>query len=312
MNALEHKPVLLAEVLTALQIRADGIYLDGTFGRGGHAGAILAQLGPQGRLLATDKDPAAVAAARQRFGSDPRFQIARGSFSMLGSLVAERGWTGRVDGILLDLGVSSPQLDQAERGFSFRAAGPLDMRMDPDSGESVADWLAHADEADIARVLFEYGEERHARRIARAIVQRRESDQGPVRTTGELVELIARASPTRERHKDPATRSFQALRIFINRELEDLDAFLPQSVDMLAAGGRLAVISFHSLEDRRVKRFIRAEERGPEVPRHLPVAPVHHPRLRSVGKAIRADEAEISANPRARSAVLRVAERTSA
>lgn len=312
MNALEHKPVLLAEVLTALRIRADGIYLDGTFGRGGHAGAILAQLGPEGRLLATDKDPAAVAAAQQRFGADPRFQIVRGSFSMLGSLVAECGWTGRVDGILLDLGVSSPQLDQAERGFSFRAEGPLDMRMDPESGESVADWLAHADEADIARVLFEYGEERHARRIARAIVQRRESDQGPVRTTGELAELISRASPTRERHKDPATRSFQALRIFINRELEDLDAFLPQSVDMLAPGGRLAVISFHSLEDRRVKRFIRAEERGPEVPRNLPVAPVHHPRLRSVGKSIRAGDAEVRANARARSAVLRVAERTSA
>jgi 16S rRNA (cytosine1402-N4)-methyltransferase len=308
MVAQEHKPVLLAEVLTALRLRADGIYLDGTFGRGGHAGEILARLGPEGRLLATDKDPAAVAAARQRFGEDRRFEIVRGSFSMLGNLVAERGWTGKVDGILLDLGVSSPQLDQAERGFSFRAEGPLDMRMDPESGESAAQFLARADEEDIARVLFEYGEERHARRIARAVVRRRENE-GPLQTTSELVELIARASPTRERHKDPATRSFQALRIFINRELDDLEAFLPQSIHMLAPQGRLAVISFHSLEDRRVKRFIRDEERGPDVPRHLPVAPVHHARLRAVGKAIRAGEQETRANPRARSAVLRVAER---
>jgi 16S rRNA (cytosine1402-N4)-methyltransferase len=308
MTAEEHKPVLLAEVLTALRIRADGIYLDGTFGRGGHAGEILARLGPEGRLLATDKDPLAVAAAQQRFCGDTRFEIVRGSFSMLGNLVAERGWNGKVDGILLDLGVSSPQLDQPERGFSFRAEGPLDMRMDPDSGESVADWLAHAEEDDIARVLFEYGEERHARRIARAIVRRREAE-GPVRTTSELAELIAKASPSHERHKDPATRSFQALRIFINRELEDLDAFLPQTLAMLAPHGRLAVISFHSLEDRRVKRFIRGEERGPELPRHLPVMPAHQPRLRSVGKAIRAGEAELRANPRARSAVLRVAER---
>ncbi|MCK9529596.1 MAG: 16S rRNA (cytosine(1402)-N(4))-methyltransferase RsmH [Gammaproteobacteria bacterium] len=309
MTAQEHKPVLLAEVLTALRIRADGIYLDGTFGRGGHAGEILARLGPDGRLLATDKDPAAVAAAQQRFRGDARFEIVRGSFSMLGNLVAERGWNGKVDGILLDLGVSSPQLDQAERGFSFRAEGPLDMRMDPDSGESVADWLAHAEEGDIARVLFEYGEERHARRIARAIVRRREAE-GPVRTTRELAELIAKASPSHERHKDPATRSFQALRIFINRELEDLDAFLPQTLAMLAPQGRLAVISFHSLEDRRVKRFIRDEERGPELPRHLPVMPAHQPRLRGAGKAIRAGDAELHTNPRARSAVLRVAERT--
>lgn len=308
MTAQEHKPVLLAEVLTALRIRADGIYLDGTFGRGGHAGEILARLGPDGRLLATDKDPAAVAAAQQRFRGDARFEIVRGSFSMLGSLVAERGWNGKVDGILLDLGVSSPQLDQGERGFSFRAEGPLDMRMDPDSGESVADWLTHAEEGDIVRVLFEYGEERHARRIARAIVRRREAE-GPVRTTSELAELIAKASPSHERHKDPATRSFQALRIFINRELEDLDAFLPQTLTMLAPQARLAVISFHSLEDRRVKRFIRDEERGPELPRHLPVMPAHQPRLRSAGKAIRAGETELRTNPRARSAVLRVAER---
>jgi 16S rRNA (cytosine1402-N4)-methyltransferase len=310
MEELAHRPVLLAEVLTGLRVQPAGIYLDGTFGRGGHAAEILKLLGPDGRLLATDRDPLAVATAQQRFGDDPRFTIVRGTFSMLGREVAQRGWTGRVNGILLDLGVSSPQLDDPARGFSFRADGPLDMRMDPAQGESVADWLSHADERAIADVLFEYGEERYGRRIARAIIKARESEEGPIRTTARLAKVIADASPRHERHKDPATRSFQALRIFINRELEELDSFLPQSVEMLAPGGRLAVISFHSLEDRRVKRFIRAEERGPEPPPGFPVAPQFTQRLRAVGKAQFAGEQEVRDNPRARSAVLRVAERT--
>ena len=309
MAELEHRPVLLAEVLTALRVQPAGIYLDGTFGRGGHAAEIMKALGPEGRLLAIDRDPEAVAAAQQRFAGDPRFSIMRGTFSMLGHEVAQRGWSGRVNGILLDLGVSSPQLDDPQRGFSFRADGPLDMRMDPEQGESVADWLAHADEKAIADVLFGYGEERYGRRIARGIIKAREGEEGPIRTTARLAKVIADASPRHERHKDPATRSFQALRIFINRELEELDSFLPQAVDMLAPGGRLAVISFHSLEDRRVKRFIRAAVRGPEVPPGLPIAPALPPRLRAVGKAIFAGEEEVRANPRARSAVLRTAER---
>jgi 16S rRNA (cytosine1402-N4)-methyltransferase len=309
MGELAHRPVLLAEVLTALRVQPAGIYLDGTFGRGGHAAEVLKLLGPEGRLLATDRDPEAVASAQERFAGDARFTIVRGTFSMLGREVAQRGWTGRVDGILLDLGVSSPQLDDPARGFSFRTDGPLDMRMDPEQGESAADWLAHADERAIADVLFEYGEERYGRRIARAIVKARESEEGPIRTTARLAQLIADASPRHERHKDPATRSFQALRIYINRELEEVDDFLPQAVDLLAPGGRLAVISFHSLEDRRVKRFIRNEERGPEPPRGLPIIPDYKPRLRAVGKAIFAGEEEVRENPRARSAVLRVAER---
>lgn len=305
---LAHKPVLFDRVLTALAVRPDGIYLDGTFGRGGHSSGIVERLGPEGRLLATDKDPAAVAAARERFGGDPRVEILRGSFLALVEEVARRGWTGKVAGILLDLGVSSPQLDDSARGFSFRQDGPLDMRMDPEHGPSAADWLAVAEEGEIARVLKEYGEERYARRIAGAIVRRRA--EAPIRTTGELARIVAAASPTRERHKDPATRTFQAIRIHINRELDELDDFLAAVPDMLAPGGRLAVISFHSLEDRRVKRFIRSEARGPELPPELPMVPdAFAPRLKSVGKAQRADRAEVQENPRARSAVLRVAER---
>jgi len=306
--SLHHRPVLFAEVLEALAVRPDGRYVDGTFGRGGHAGAILAQLGAEGRLLAVDKDPTAVAVARERFGSDPRFAIEQGSFAALASLVAARGWTGQVNGILLDLGVSSPQLDDPSRGFSFRLAGPLDMRMDPGAGLSAADWLAAADEAEISQVLRDYGEERHARRIARAIVAHRTA-QGPITTTEGLSELIARANPSREPGKDPATRTFQAIRIFINRELEDLETVLSQVIDLLAPGGRLAVISFHSLEDRRVKRFIRQEEKGTPPPPDLPIRWEHQPRLVAVGKAIRPGEQELAENPRARSAVLRIAER---
>lgn len=303
-----HRPVLLREVLEGLAVRPDGIYLDGTFGRGGHAAAILERLGPAGRLYAMDKDPEAVRAALDRFGRDARFHIRRGTFAMLGHLAQEQGVAGRVSGVLLDLGVSSPQLDDAERGFSFLKDGPLDMRMDPEHGQSAAQWLAQADEAEIARVLREYGEERFARRIAQAIARARA--ELPITTTQQLAGLIAAAVPTRERHKNPATRSFQALRIQVNRELQDLEAALAQVIDVLAPGGRLAVISFHSLEDRMVKRFLRRESRGEELPPDLPVTGGPKPgRLRLLGKAIRPGEDEVAANPRARSAVLRLAER---
>jgi len=307
---MEHRPVLLDEVLEALHIRADGIYLDGTFGRGGHSAAIMAQLNESGRLLAMDKDPQAIDVAQQRFAGDPRFSIVRGSYTMLGQEVEKRGWKGKVDGILLDLGVSSPQLDDPSRGFSFRHDGPLDMRMDPDSGLSAAEWLSTAKEAEIAQVLKEYGEERFAKRIARAIVHERE--QAPITTTARLAKIVAEANPKWERDKHPATRSFQAIRIYINGELEELEQVLEQSVQMLAPGGRLAIISFHSLEDRRVKRFIRDEARGGDFPPDLPVTDAQlKRRLRAVGKDIRAGEAELAVNPRARSAVLRVAERLS-
>jgi 16S rRNA (cytosine1402-N4)-methyltransferase len=263
-------------------------------------------------LLAIDKDPQAVAAAKDRFGTDSRFSIAQGSFTQLGRLVQERGWqqseTGGVDGVLLDLGVSSPQLDDPERGFSFRHDGELDMRMDPTVGQSAAEWLATAEEYDIRRVLREYGEEKFAKRIAYAIVKTRA--ETPITTTGQLAALIAEASPVHEKGKDPATRSFQAIRIFINGELDDLKACLPQALEVLKPGGRLAVISFHSLEDRIVKRFMRKEARGDEFPPDLPIPQsALSPHLKLIGKAIRASEAEIAANPRARSAVLRVAER---
>lgn len=307
-KALEHRPVLLDEVLAALNIRPDGIYLDGTFGRGGHSAAILQRLNDKGRLLGMDKDPQAVEVARQRFAGDPRFAIVQGSFTMLGREAEQRGWMGKVDGILLDLGVSSPQLDDPERGFSFSHDGPLDMRMDPQSGLSAAAWLAQAREAEIAEVLKVYGEERFAKRIARAIVQQRE--QSPITTTARLAKIVAEANPKWEKDKNPATRSFQAIRIFINSELDELEQVLTQSVAMLAPGGRLAVISFHSLEDRRVKRFIRDEVRGGEFPPDLPVTEAHfNRRLRAVGKDIRAGKEELAINPRARSAVLRIAER---
>lgn len=303
-----HRPVLLDEVLDALRIKQDGLYVDGTFGRGGHAAALLERLQAQGRVLAFDKDPAAVAFAASRFEKEARLIMRRGSFGDLLSVVTELGWQGQVDGILLDLGVSSPQLDDAGRGFSFLNDGPLDMRMDPETGIAADDWLAAASVEEIAEVLWRYGEERHSRRIARAIVARREAT--PLRTTRQLAEMIAAAVPGREGKKHPATRSFQAIRIFINRELQDLEAVLPQAVDALAPGGRLAVISFHSLEDRMVKRFIRDQQRGPQLPPDLPVvADAFVPRLRAVGKAVRPGNAEVRSNPRARSAVLRVAER---
>lgn len=308
-EGLIHLPVLLEEALEGLLVQPDGIYFDCTFGRGGHATAVLARLGPEGRLFAIDKDPQAVQAGRDRLGQDSRFRIQRGTFAMLGRLAQEYGVSGRISGVLLDLGVSSPQLDDPSRGFSFSKDGPLDMRMDPEQGMSAAEWLAQAGEADIARVLQEYGEERFARRIARAIVSVR--PERPIVTTQQFSDVIAAAVPARERHKHPATRSFQALRIQVNQELQDLEAVLPQALEALAPGGRLAVISFHSLEDRIVKRFMRRESRGEELPPDLPVTGGPPPgRLRVVGKAIRAGLAETARNPRARSAVLRVAERT--
>lgn len=303
-----HRPVLLREVIEGLSLRSDGVYVDGTFGRGGHARAILQRLGPEGRLIAFDKDPDAVEAGKILAAEDARFAIGRGSFAMLEQQVASRNLAGKVDGILLDLGVSSPQLDEPVRGFSFTREGPLDMRMDPDSGISAADWLANASEQDIAEVLKTFGEERHARRIARAIVAARA--QAPIRTTGRLAEIVARANPSHEKGKHPATRTFQAIRIFINRELEDLEACLPQAVNVLAPGGRLVVISFHSLEDRIVKRFMREQARGDVFPPGVPVTQDQlHPTLRLVGKAVYPGDAEVAANPRARSAVMRVAER---
>lgn len=309
MNEPEHVPVLLEETLQALKVRKDGFYVDATCGRGGHTQAILEKLGPQGRVLALDRDPQAVTAVRARCAGDARIEVQQAAFSRLGHLLGERNLNGRVHGVLLDLGVSSPQLDEPARGFSFRHDGPLDMRMDPASGVSAAQWINAAPEEEISRVLHEYGEERYARRIARVIV--RERAQSPLATTRQLAELIARAVPSRERSKDPATRSFQAIRIFINRELEEIEQMLPQAVQALAPGGRLAVISFHSLEDRIVKRFLRAEAKGEELPLELPVrASEIQARLKLMGKAVRASAAEVQRNPRARSAVLRVAERT--
>jgi 16S rRNA (cytosine1402-N4)-methyltransferase len=303
-----HQPVLLAEVLTGLSIKPDGIYVDGTFGRGGHAGAILAVLGPEGRLLAMDRDPQAIRSAEQQFGDDPRFEIVQGAFTMLSNMIAQRQLQGRVNGLLLDLGVSSPQLDDASRGFSFSEDGPLDMRMDPASGSSAAKWLETASESEISRVLKTFGEERFSRRIARSIVATRQ--ETPLQTTRQLAELVAAAVPVRERNKHPATRSFQAIRIFINSELDEITAVLDQVIEVLAPQGRLAVISFHSLEDRIVKRFIRDEYRGEQAPLEFPLAGMDYvPRLKPLGKAIRASEAELNDNPRARSAVLRVAER---
>ncbi|MEZ5542503.1 MAG: 16S rRNA (cytosine(1402)-N(4))-methyltransferase RsmH [Pseudomonadota bacterium] len=302
-----HQPVLLDEVLEGLALKRDGVYVDGTFGRGGHAAAILAGLGPAGRLLAMDKDPEAVQSARMQFGNDPRFEIVQGAFTMLSELVARRELTGKVNGLLLDLGVSSPQLDDAARGFSFSDDGPLDMRMDPTTGVSAAQWLAQAGEHEIATVLRTLGEERFAGRITRAIVNSRTT--APLRTTRQLAERRSRGAHARAAQ---ASRHAQllALRLHINHELDDLRAVLAQVSDVLAPGGRLAVIGFHSLEDRIVKRFIRDEYRGAPPPRAFPLAGSEHtPRLRPVGKAIRAGADEVQRNPRARSAVLRIAER---
>lgn len=304
----EHRPVLLAEVLSVLITERDGVYVDATFGRGGHSRGLLGCLSPAAGLLALDRDPQAVAAGQLLAGEDPRFVIEQAPFSRLGEILSRRGLSGRVQGVLLDLGVSSPQLDDPARGFSFAQDGPLDMRMNPAAGESAGDWLQRARAEEIAEVLWRYGEERYARRIARAIVTAR-ADR-PLEGTRRLAEIVARANPAWEPGKHPATRSFQAIRIFINRELEELGSCLGQVVEVLALGGRLAVISFHSLEDRIVKRFMRAEAQGERFPPGVPVTQAQcRPRLRLLGKSLRPSSEEVAANPRARSAVLRVAER---
>ena len=306
----QHKTVLLDEAVNGLNLRSNGIYIDGTFGRGGHSRLILSQLGPEGRLLAIDRDPQAIAAAAEI--TDPRFSIIHGPFSDMATYVRELGLEGQINGVLLDLGVSSPQLDDAERGFSFMRDGPLDMRMDPTRGLSAAEWLMNAEEEDIAWVLKTFGEERFAKRIARAIVERNRLE--PMTRTHELATLIANASPFREKHKHPATRSFQAIRIYINSELEEIERALNGALEILSPEGRLSVISFHSLEDRIVKQFIRPHSRGPQFPAGIPLTEAQlrsqgGRKLKALGK-MKPSSDEVSANPRARSSVLRFAERT--
>jgi 16S rRNA (cytosine1402-N4)-methyltransferase len=303
-----HQTVLLKEAIDALAIRTDGTYVDATFGRGGHSRLILERLGPRGRLVALDKDPEAVAAATRI--SDARFSVVHSSFAELAQVLECLGLKS-VDGVLLDLGVSSPQLDDAARGFSFRRDGPLDMRMDTSRGQTAAQWLETASEAEIREVIRDYGEERFAKQIAKAIVAARQRE--PVVTTGQLADIVGAAVRTREKNKDPATRSFQAIRIYLNQELAHLSLALPQILDLLTPGGRLAVISFHSLEDRIVKRFMRDAAHA-NVPIRLPLREreLPQPRLRLIGKPVRPSAEEIAANARARSATLRVAERTEA
>ena len=305
-----HKPVMLAEVLQQLAIKKDGVYVDCTFGRGGHSQAILTQLGGTGKLLAFDRDVAAIASvSAQEMLKDERFWLRHSRFSAFGTTVKELGLAGKIDGVLLDLGVSSPQLEDSQRGFSFMQNGPLDMRMDTTDGLTAATWLSQVGEQELSRVLFEYGEERFAKRIARKIIGIRAGK--PLTTTQELVAAIEDAIPTREKHKHPATRSFQAIRIAVNRELEELKTALQQSLDVLATGGRLVVISFHSLEDRIVKQFIRAESGAKYDPGRLPIkqADIAKGVLIKCGNAVTASGEEIQQNPRARSAIMRVAER---
>jgi 16S rRNA (cytosine1402-N4)-methyltransferase len=301
-----HRTVLLHEAVEALQVKPSGIYVDGTFGRGGHSRAILEQLGPEGRLLALDRDPQAVAAGRAI--DDSRLTMVHGSFGDLSAAARQAGVVA-VDGVLLDIGVSSPQLDEGERGFSFRFDAPLDMRMDTTQGETAAAFLALAGIKEITEVIRNYGEERFAFQIAKKIVAAR--SERPIATTGQLAALVREAVRTRELGQDPATRTFQALRIHVNQELEQLALVLPQATDLLRPGGRLAVISFHSLEDRIVKRFMRQQASPDTLPKNLPLRSVDlpQPKLRLIGKPVRAGEAEVAANPRARSAVLRIAEK---
>ena len=299
-----HIPVMLDEAVAALAVRADGSYLDGTFGRGGHARKLLRQLGPRGHLLLMDRDPAAVAAARREFENDARVAIRHGNFADLGDWPAVRDG---LDGVLLDLGVSSPQLDNGVRGFSFQTDAPLDMRMDPSHGENAAEFLARAQESEIADVLWKFGEERMSRRIARAIVEQRRS--APLARTGELAELVARVLGRREPGKHPATRTFQALRIAVNGELDAIEHGLRAALDCLKPGGRLAVISFHSLEDRIVKQFMREQSHQPPAKRGLPPPAPVTLHLKLIGHAQQPGAAELARNPRARSAVLRVAEK---
>lgn len=308
-NEFQHRTVLLDEAVDALVTRPDGVYVDGTFGRGGHSRAVLARLGDEGRLIAFDKDPRAIETAESI--EDARFEIVHDSFAAMKGALDARG-IGRVSGVLLDLGVSSPQVDDPARGFSFRANGPLDMRMDPTRGESAAEWLARASVQELTEVIRDYGEERFAFQIAKAIVARRaESDRlGPLDSTGELAQIVGHVVKTREKGKDPATRTFQAIRIHVNQELADLQVVLEAALSLLEQGGRLVVISFHSLEDRIVKRFLQAHASAPAVDRRLPIraADLPSPPLKLLGRMF-PNDAEVAANPRARSAVMRIAER---
>jgi len=307
---LAHKPVLYAQALQALAIKQDGFYVDATFGRGGHSSGILQLLGAQGRLLAIDRDPQAVKVAEQEFGADSRFVIRWGSFSNLEQFVSDLGMQQSVAGVLMDLGVSSPQLDDPDRGFSFLRSGPLDMRMNTGEGQTAAQWLQQQTEESLSRVLKDYGEERFARRVARAILAAQK--ESVIETTERLAEIIRAAIPAWEKNKDPATRSFQAIRIAVNDEQGQLEQGLQQAMNMLRVGGRLVVISFHSLEDRLVKRFMREHSRLQQIPKRLPVFDeARTPPLKLVGKAIRPSQKELSSNPRSRSAVMRVAERQS-
>lgn len=305
----EHVSVLMDETIDALDIKPEGIYMDGTFGRGGHSGQILARLSEQGRLQAIDQDPQAIKAA-EKFADDARFSIAHTRFSNLKTVAEDNDLIGKVDGILLDIGVSSPQLDDAERGFSFMKDGPLDMRMDPTSGRSAAQWLAEAELEDITHVIKTYGEEKFGRRIAHKIIETREHTA--ITSTKQLADLVDEAVPVKDKHKHPATRTFQAIRIYINSELEEIQTALQAAVDVLKPGGRLVVISFHSLEDRIVKQFIKRQSKGEAIPRGLPLTDAQINKnltLKAVGKAIKPSKAEIEANPRSRSSVLRVAQR---
>jgi 16S rRNA (cytosine1402-N4)-methyltransferase len=303
-----HVPVLLRQVIDGLDVRPDGRYIDGTFGRGGHSREILRLLGDDGRLLAIDRDPEAVEFGCDSFGSDPRFEIVKGEIADIMDIAAERDLLGAADGLLLDLGVSSPQLDEPGRGFSFSNDGPLDMRMDPGKGDSAADWINVAEEKELKRVLFEYGEEKEAARIARAIVAARARQ--PIERTSQLAEVVSAATTGRAQRIHPATKTFQAVRIFINEELRQLEAALQASIDILRSGGRLCVMSFHSLEDRIVKRFMRSASRVAEPYRGLPDIPDEfRPHFRLIGGVIKADEREQATNPRSRSVRLRIAER---
>ena len=307
MNERVHQSVLLDEAINGLAIKLDGCYIDGTFGRGGHSTAILAHLGPEGRLIAIDHDPEAIAYGQAAFSHEPRLHLERGSFADM-KTIADQIVNKPVDGVLLDLGVSSPQLDDATRGFSFSVDGPLDMRMDPDAGISAAEWVREVDEKTLANVIWEFGEERFSRRIARSIVMARE--QNEITTTHQLAHFIGKAIPKWEKHKHPATRSFQAIRIFLNQELQQLQHGLSTALTILKPGGRLAVISFHSLEDRMVKLFMRREALGDPLLQSLPLSEEQQCiRLKLIGKAIKPEDKEVAHNPRARSAILRIGEK---
>lgn len=308
-NTFTHTSVLLHESISALAIRENGTYVDATFGRGGHSRLILENLGEEGRLIAFDRDPTAIEASKQ-FAHDNRFQIIHSAFSAMESELDKLELIGKIDGILMDLGVSSPQLDDADRGFSFMKDGPLDMRMDTSKGMSAAEWLAHAELDEITRVIKEYGEEKFGKRIAHAIVESR--SENPLQTTLQLAQLIDQAVPVKDKFKHPATRAFQGIRIFINDELGEIDRGLNAAVNVAATGGRIAVISFHSLEDRFVKRFMRDLSKGMKVPAGLPVAQADidaSKKLKTIGKAMKPSDTEVNENVRSRSSVLRVAER---